>query len=370
MPPSKPSDMQRTLVRPSIPLGNGYTKLSPLDQYMVRVILPMMCIFQLDSTANRPDILQSLRAGLVHTIDEINILAAYVVPENAEQDSIQLEYEKDAGVLFYEKDLPEVHFSDLAARRFPFSEMHASRFCPKPLGHTRRSPVMTIQATFITGGLVLAFNGHHSVLDAQALGTFAETWARHVCAESGGLLVRASERLSPDVFNGSSLFAGRSNKQLSDFQTYWPAPSCPFQKVQRHILESAVSGDREQQKPLIELSHWILSPQAMDQLKQAAQPPSHGNPIMTENAIISALVWRHITRARHRAGFDVVSSSLLSSVNVRRRIDPPLPLEYVGNAIVLARAVLWLPCAGWIRMDGDPGQVRRDGGSDGSDSVA
>jgi hypothetical protein len=41
--------MQQTKVRPSIPLGHSYTKLTPLDQYMVRVILPMMCVFQLDS---------------------------------------------------------------------------------------------------------------------------------------------------------------------------------------------------------------------------------------------------------------------------------------------------------------------------------
>ncbi|KAJ6118505.1 hypothetical protein N7471_013125 [Penicillium samsonianum] len=59
---------------------------------------------------------------------------------------------------------------------------------------------------------------------------------------------------------------------------------------------------------------------------------------MTENSIISTLIWRHATRARQRAGIKVGSGLLLSSVNVRRRMDSLLLLDYVGKAIVLARA--------------------------------
>ena len=157
--------MQQTKVRPSIPLGHSYTKLTPLDQYMVRVILPMMCVFQLDSDVDRSSVVQNLQAGLIHTIDEINILAAYVVLEDPRRGTIQLEFEEDAGITFFVKDMPEVRFEDLAKRHFPFSGMEASGYCPEPLGHTEKSPVMTVQVTFITGGLVLTFNGHHSVLD-------------------------------------------------------------------------------------------------------------------------------------------------------------------------------------------------------------
>lgn len=330
--------MQQTKVRPSIPLGHSYTKLTPLDQYMVRVILPMMCVFQLDSDVDRSSVVQNLQAGLIHTIDEINILAAYVVLEDPRRGTIQLEFEEDAGITFFVKDMPEVRFEDLAKRHFPFSGMEASGYCPEPLGHTEKSPVMTVQVTFITGGLVLTFNGHHSVLDAQALGTFAETWARNVHAESRGWTVASSDRLPAGCLDGSYLLGGHCGKSLQEFQTYKSIPKCQFQETQCHILESAVKGDRGQQEHLVKLSHWILTPDAIDRLKQANQPPSHDLPFMTENSLISALVWRYITRARRSAGITVDNSSILSSVNVRRRVDPPLPLEYIGNAIVLARA--------------------------------
>jgi hypothetical protein len=328
----------KTLIRPSTPIGHVYAKVTPLDQYMVRVILPLMCIFKLDDSGNRGSIVRSLQVGLAHTIDEINVIAANVIPEDAGRGSIQLEYEEDAGVLFYENDLPEIQFDALAARQFPFSELSVSKFAPEPWVHTSRCPVMTVQATFITGGLILAFNGHHAVLDAQALGTFAHTWAKNVRAESDGLMVTASQKLSPDASDGSNLFGGHSTRPMSDFQTYWTVPECSYQERQRQILEKAVAGDHLQLKSLVDLSHWSLSPEAIIGLKEAAKPPSSDQPTMTENSIVSALVWRHVTRARQRAGIEVGSSSLLSSVNVRRRIDPPLPLQYVGNAIVLARA--------------------------------
>jgi hypothetical protein len=330
--------MQQTIVRPSIPLGHSYTKLTPLDQYMVRVILPMICVFQLDSDVDRSDVVHNLQAGLVHTIDEINILAAYVIPEDPRRGTIQLEFEEDAGVNFFVRDMPDVQFEDLAKRHFPFSDMEKSGYCPEPLGHTEKSPVMTVQVTFITGGLVLAFNGHHSVLDAQALGTFAQTWARNVHAESRGWTIASSDRLQTGCLDGSYLLGGRCEKLLQEFQTYKAIPNCHFQETQRHILESAMNGNRGQQGYSVKLSHWILPLNEIDRLKQTNQPPSQDLPFMTENSLISALVWRYITRARRSAGIAVDKSSILSSVNVRRRVDPPLPLEYVGNAIVLARA--------------------------------
>ncbi|ENI04582.1 hypothetical protein COCC4DRAFT_23811 [Bipolaris maydis ATCC 48331] len=330
--------MQQTKVRPSIPLGHNYMKLTPLDQYMVRVILPMMCVFRLNENVDRSEVVRNLQVGLAHTIDEINVLAAYVVPEDPRRGTIQLEFEEDAGIAFFVKDMPGIRFDDLAKRNFPFSEVEASGYSPEPLAHTKKSPVMTVQLTFITGGLVLAFNGHHSVLDAQALGTFAETWARNVDAESRGWIVASSERIQADCLDGSYLLGGHCKKPLSEFQTYRSISDCQFQKTQRHILESAVNGNRGKQERLVKLSHWILPLEAIDRLKQATQPPSHDLPFMTENSLISALVWRCITRARRSAGISIDSSSILSSVNVRRRVEPPLPLEYVGNAIVLARA--------------------------------
>ncbi|KAJ5778490.1 hypothetical protein N7520_001736 [Penicillium odoratum] len=328
----------RTLIRPSIPIGHVYAKLTPLDQYMARVVLPLMCIFKLDESGNRASIVRSLQVGLAHTIDEINIIAATVIPEDAGRGTIQLEYEENAGVIFYENDLPEIQFDALAARQFSYSELTVSRFSPEPWGHSSRCPVISVKATFITGGLILAFNGHHAVMDAQALGTFAHTWARNFRAESDGLRVTASQKISPDASDGSNFFGGHSTRPMSDFQSYWKWSECSYQETQRQILEHSVAGDHLQLKSLVALSHWSLSPEAMNGLKEVAQPPSSDQPIVTEISIVSALVWRHLTRARQRAGIEVGSSSLLSSVNVRRRVDPPLPLEYLGNAIVLARA--------------------------------
>jgi trichothecene 3-O-acetyltransferase len=330
---------ERVLIRPNIPLGSGFVKVSPLDQYMVRVILPMMCVFQVDQPALRPAILRNLQIGLANTIDEMNFLAANIVPESEERDSIQLEYDaENPGVWFYEKEDPEVQYETLAARNFPFSEMSVSRFVPEPRGHSNKSPVITVQATFITGGLIVTFSGHHAIMDAQGLGTFAQTWANHVNAESEGRLLLAEERLSEDALDGFSTFGGRSNRPISDFQTYWAAKDRPYEAAQAEIFQTAISGDHDRLKQLVPLSHWAMSKEALNALKEEAMPPSTADPAVTENAIISALIWRHVSRARQLSSCGAKSSSLLTSVNVRRRMDPQLAVEYPGNAIVLARA--------------------------------
>lgn len=185
----------KDLVRPNKPLIPMREPILPLDQYKVRVILPMMCVFQLESPILRPAIIANLKAGLASTLDEISFLAAVIIPESEERGSIQLEYDADeAGVWFYTQELLGFNYDALASQCFPFSALPPTSFVPHPRGHTERCPVLTILLTFITRGVVVTFNGHHAVMDAQGLGTFAQTWAKHVAAESEGRMVPEGER--------------------------------------------------------------------------------------------------------------------------------------------------------------------------------
>ena len=329
--------LQKVLVRPSIPIVPGVEQISPLDQYMVRVILPMMCIFHVESPELRPAIVANLKAGLASTIDEIRFLAADILPESEERDSIQLEYEEGAGVWFYSQELPDFNFQTLARRNFPFSGLPVNQFVARPWGHSNKCPVLTILVTFITGGAVVTFNGHHAVMDAQGLGTFAQTWAKHVAAESEGRAVSQDEKLSQEILDGISTFSSTSSRSLAEFPTYWIAKQRPYESSQSEILKAAVSGDFDRLGTMIRLSHWSLPQQALDCLMSTVHRNS-STPVVTENALISALIWRHVSRARQLSSREVGTSALLTSVNVRRRMDPPLPLEYLGNAIVLARA--------------------------------
>lgn len=61
--------INRTLIRPTRPLGQSVLKLSSMDHYMLQIMLPMMCVFEVYDSVDREDILHNLQMGLARTID-------------------------------------------------------------------------------------------------------------------------------------------------------------------------------------------------------------------------------------------------------------------------------------------------------------
>jgi len=134
----------------------GYTKLPPLDQVEGRFIVPPILVFQIDSPDAQDSIVQDLQDGLANTIEEMPFIAADVIPDNKDRGTVQLEIGEDAGVWFHVQEILELDFDDLERRKFAPAAFSVLQLMPEPRQHDwNRSPVLTIQATFITGGLLL-----------------------------------------------------------------------------------------------------------------------------------------------------------------------------------------------------------------------
>jgi hypothetical protein len=109
-----------------------------------------------DETDAQDSIVRDLQDGLANTIAEMPFIAADVIPDNADRGTIQLEIGEDAGVWFYVQELPQLDFEVLERRQFAPAAFPVLQLMPEPRQHNwDRSPVLTIQATFITGGLLL-----------------------------------------------------------------------------------------------------------------------------------------------------------------------------------------------------------------------
>ncbi|CAI7632511.1 unnamed protein product [Penicillium glandicola] len=331
----------RVLVHPTVPLVPGLASVGPLDQYMMRILMPIMCVFELRNPSQRSAIVHNLQLGLAHTIDEMNFLAANIVLEDDERQNIQLDYDANgAGVWFHEADIPELEYEILASRRFPLSELTLTRFVPNvPSLPGKDCAVLTVQVTFITGGVVLSFIAHHSLMDGQALGTFAQTWARNTHAASEGRMVRSEDRLAPETCDPSPTFGGCPNRCFNDFYTYRTSEKRLHGHIQDRVREAALINDRDTLAQLIPVSQWYLPADALDRLKNATKPPDATQLSVTEHPSTSALIWRHVSRARKVRERGVETSSLFGGLNARRRMEPLLPVEYCFNAMVGTRAI-------------------------------
>lgn len=333
-------DWQSTFVRPSGPLIPGWTKLSPLDQLENRFIVPIVLVFHVSSSALRQSLLRDLKTSLANTIGAMPFLAANVVPDCEERDTIQLEISDDAGVWFYSQKLPEIDYYALERREFPPSAFPLLSLMPEPRVHRpERSPVLTVLATFIADGLLLSFNAHHSVMDGAGMATLIKTFAKQVAALSDGRFLASDEAFPEEALDRSNILGGSGRKQVCDFANYRLSKTYRC-AAERELIEAAIAGGDNPKLQLLQklqLSHWFISGESMRAIRDAALPPSKGLPVLTDHAIICAVLWRHISRARQLSSRGIMANSFINSVNVRRRMDPPLPLEYPGNAIVHAK---------------------------------
>lgn len=332
-------DWQSTLVTPSVPLTPEWMKLTPLDQVENRFIVPVVLTFHISSPALRRSLLEDLKRSLANTIGEMPFLAAIVVPDCEEQDTIQLEISDDAGVWFHSQEVPEMDYYDLERREFPPSAFPLLSLMPEPRFHRwERSPVLTVLATLITDGLLLTLNNHHSVMDGAGMAILTKTFAKHVAAASDGRLISSGDAFPDEALDRSTIFGGNGRKEICDFPNYRLSKTYRC-AVERELIEAAVSGDGPKLQLLrkLQLTHWFISDTSMSAIRDAAMPASTGLPVLTDNAILCAVLWRHITRARQLSSRGIMTNSFVNTVNIRRRLDPPLPLEYVGNALVHAK---------------------------------
>ncbi len=148
--------MASELIKPTIPLIPGHIKLPPLDQVEIKMIIPPLLVFRVDSPDAQDSIVENLQDGLAITIRQIPFIAGTVIPDNAERETVQVEIGEEAGVWLHVRELPELDYEALERRWFAPAAFSVVQLMPEPREHNwNQSPVLTIQATFITGGMII-----------------------------------------------------------------------------------------------------------------------------------------------------------------------------------------------------------------------
>ncbi|KAL4893540.1 transferase [Aspergillus ambiguus] len=330
---------QSTFVTPSIPIAPECMKLSPLDQMENRFILPTVLVFHVSSPALRQSLLQNLKIGLAKMIEELSFLAGDVIPDCEEQGTVQLQISENAGVWFHSQELPGIDYYALERRNFPPSAFPLLSLMPEPrVHHPKRSPVLTLLASFINDGLVLTTNYHHAVMDASAVFTMVKRLAKHVAASTDGRIISPDDGFPEEALDRSNVFGGSGRKEVCDFPNYRLGKTYRS-AVERELMEAALAEDHPKRQLMqkLELSHWFISDNSMQSMREAAFPLSEGLPVLTDHTILSAVLWRRISRARQLSSRGIMTTSFMTTVNVRRRMDPPLPLDYAGNAVIHAK---------------------------------
>jgi hypothetical protein len=211
-------------------------------------------------------------------------------------------------------------------------------------------PAFCAHLTFVRGGFVLLANKLHFLVDGNGFARFVEEWfkrARELQEDSE--TVQTVER--------SPIERGGKNKQLLDLEL--ELTSKQAQGLNYIVVPGAkrsMIGCPPFWRPLVTFLGWIVAfparffpsiplgfrsqlfrikPEALKGLKDLAQ--SHTDTRISTNDVVTAFIWRSITRARLGGNSnlekDLGSSKHMGYADFRKKLEPPLPANYFGNAI-------------------------------------
>lgn len=209
-----------------------------------------------------------------------------------------------------------------------------------------------VRVTQIPGGLILGVCCHHGVTDLGSLDTILKTWA-YFCKQSCG----------EGIPSRADSYSPAKSKPSTD----GPVIECDRRIVCGPVLDKdteAVQGSAlpadirvlDVDPPVLtsesmatlplETAHFRISTRVLQDLKARLQKHLPAGARLSSNDVICAMMWSATTHAMSnlisaqsrgdgRDG-DEVTVSMGLSVDMRRRLDPQIPNNFIGNALAMA----------------------------------
>ena len=313
--------------------------LDDLGREMFKLYTQICFCYPLESRSNDSAIIETLTNGLERLSAGFPWLAGQVLREGPDESVFKIKpLEKTPRLIF--KDLRNDHsiptMDALREAEFPFRMLDESIIAPRntlPESHTGPAsdpaPVLLLQATFITGGLLLTFAAQHNTMDmmgqSQVMRLFSKACRNEAFTSeelsSGNLACRHLISLLDD-----------SDEQYLKEPASQTAQSVPFAPIPND------TNPHPAPPPKCTWVYFNFNHNALTALKSLASqtltPPSEF--ISTDDAL-TAFLWQSILRARlpRLTSTAASKSTLTRAVDVRRYLN--IPATYTG----LMQKLVW-----------------------------
>lgn len=300
--------------------------------------------FSVADTSSQSAIVNRLTNGLEVLSTKIPWTAGQVINENPSEGNsgvykiVSLESIPRLVVKDLRNDSSVPTMKALREANFPFVMLDESIFAPCSTlpevfagAASDSAPVLLVQANFITGGLVITFNGQHNTMDA---------------AGQAHIIRLLSKACSTEHFTNEELSVAnelRHDKVPLLDESYTPGPELAHQLVPPPLLNPTPEGPSSS-GPLPSLpaskhtwSYFTFSSAALAALKSislTSLPPNSASSFVSTDDALTAFIWQSITRVRlprlqSSSTIDMTPNSikLTRAVDVRRYlgISPSYP---------------------------------------------
>jgi hypothetical protein len=344
-------------LRPDEPFDAEYP-LSLIDGVMPRINSRYLFVYDTrgdmttNVTASREALVKRLRTGLqpMLRLPEEGVLALPellgTIYENKTNGMLSLKVTKASTVSFVVSTRDDMNIQNLKPEEgFPRQCLDPNIYATgiEPISMPSASvgsQAFSAQLTFIKGGFVLCVNKHHSLLDATSSSRLIKWWFNNARTSAD------KPEICPFMPAAKNCVSMHDRKPLTEAR-----PVAQQQHPNWRVNPGAsptIFGLTLPPAWVMTALKWIpfkLAPEArshiiyfnsdsLHKLKKATETSAKIR-ISTNDALI-ALVWKSVIRARFDPSKDPAdsTSSVSVSVNIRNRIEPKLPDEYFGNAVI------------------------------------
>lgn len=346
---------ESTVVGLAEPLCEDTIPLSTLDQHAIRLYSKVLAGFETKETVDIGQAIEHLKEGLARALCEVPDFAANVkaVP-GSKTNRLELDIGPESGVLFQAVDhrssadegsescpdlLRNQTYQDLEKANFPLTTIPSRFYCvpnakPEDEHPDEGLPALLVRANIINGGLLLGITWHHTVADGRGIGNFSRVWARETNLASNHVYADIPEPPTDGSRDRWRLNLKSDGATIADFPDY---EADPFDRrpdpTRPHLLDCKIPVP-----PNTKTSMWHFSSAAIRSLvslvNSGGAAAGSTNQQFTQSEAISALLWKHVSLARqlHVSQPPDASSLFSTRMDFRRRVNPPLAPEFIGNA--------------------------------------
>ncbi|KPI36327.1 uncharacterized protein AB675_7345 [Cyphellophora attinorum] len=337
-------------IRPQRPFAAEFP-LSLIDGLMPRINNRYLFIWETaristqSLSATREDLVFRLIAALqsLLTFPEDGVLALPEILGNVHENRVTgrltLKVSEESHVPFrvtYRNDITFESLDQLAGFprcNFP-AEVYATGMDALPTATPMKG--FCAQITFIDGGFVICVTKHHSLLDGNALAFLIKQWFSRARSLTTGEDIAVLPPATCNAIHEKSALSSTRPVQavkISDWSVKVGAKPTIFGLDTSLLpLKNLIKWIPFIKLPVVASGTFHFSAEAIRRLKLETEAVGLGR--LSTNDVLSALIWRCMTRARLGTGsISEELSCLCMAANARQRIQPSLPKEYFGNAV-------------------------------------
>ncbi|KAH7400057.1 hypothetical protein BKA64DRAFT_574495 [Cadophora sp. MPI-SDFR-AT-0126] len=352
-----------TFVQPAKPIKPTQFSCSAVENLCARVHHSFAQFFPIRSSANVEQIFNDLKQGLSLVMNEHPIVTGILRQSERGDFSVEIPPAPRAGGAFHFSDMSNdprfPSFSELQECGFPYLDgdhdgLKEFRAEPFPTSEDGQ-PVFVGKICHVRGGIVWTGSLSHLVTDLAQGTAILISWAKYTkrVAEAGGKLVAVPrqlpwpdrKRLLPDVEGPLPLEEiAAVNKTLDRFSLLDPTdPQKLVEDIGNLFLKANVSKaspERGNLDYLLEPSSgiWRFTPSKLRALTDAVRKVDAKTKLSSFD-IVTAFIWQRLCMAKRgdRRGNEPQTAQIVTAMDVRRKLNPPLPQTFLGACVDLVR---------------------------------